>query len=74
MDIVPYEERCHFCRKRKHTKLCDFVVGKLWTSIDCRTITETCDHQMCDECATELSPGFDFCPKHVEETKKKIWK
>lgn len=71
-EIVNYQERCEFCRKRKHTKLCDFVDGYVWTSIDFQRTPNTCDRQMCDECATELAEEFHFCPEHVEVTKKKL--
>lgn len=72
MDIVPFKERCWFCRKRKATKLCDFVVGYLFTSIDFKKSTQTCDRQICDECATELGDEFHFCPLHVKITQEKL--
>jgi hypothetical protein len=71
-EIVHHQERCVFCRKRKATLLCDFVTGTIWNSIDFKIIPDTCDRQMCEECATELSPEFHFCPKCVEVTKKML--
>lgn len=71
-EIVHHSERCTFCRKRKATFLCDFVKGYFWNSIDFKKIQTTCDRAMCEECATELSKEFHFCPKCVEITKEKI--
>jgi hypothetical protein len=71
-EIVNHAERCIFCRKRKATILCDFISSYVWTSIDFERSPQTCDRQMCDECATELSEEFHFCPKCIEVTKKKI--
>lgn len=72
MDIVPYTERCDFCHKKKFTKLCDFVDGHTWTSIDFRQVPNTCDRKICDECAVNLGNDFDFCPKHAEIARKKL--
>lgn len=70
--LPPLEERCMFCRKRKATKLCDFMIGESWNSIDFQTKRETCDRQMCDKCATNLGEEFDFCPIHTKLTKEKL--
>jgi hypothetical protein len=71
-ELVHHTEKCVFCRKKKATLLCDFVKGYTWNSIDFKKRQETCDRQMCDDCATELSEEFHFCPKCVEVTKKKL--
>lgn len=64
------ENPCEFCKKRKATRLCDFVVGEFWTSIDFKTKRFTCDKPICDECALKLNDHFDFCPTHKEHVKK----
>jgi hypothetical protein len=73
MQIVSYEERCVFCRKREGTLLCDFITSYVWTSIDFKKIPQTCDRRMCEECATELSQEFHFCPKCIDITKQRIF-
>lgn len=70
--IPPLEERCWFCRKRKGTKLCDFVEGTIKTTLDFEEKSYTCDRLMCEKCATSLSEEFDFCPIHVKVTKEKL--
>lgn len=72
MEIVNYAERCVFCRKREGTLLCDFITSYVWTSINFKRTPETCDRRMCEQCATELSEDFHFCPKCIETTKLKI--
>lgn len=71
-DIIPYEDRCWFCRRRKATLLCDFVEGKAWTSIDFKSYVQTCDRHICDKCATHLGGDTHLCPKHAKEAKKKL--
>ncbi|MGG3800439.1 hypothetical protein [Metabacillus fastidiosus] len=70
--IVHHRERCVFCKKKKATLLCDFVKGSVWNSINFQTVPDTCDRSMCNDCATELSSDFHFCPKCVEITKIKL--
>lgn len=72
MEIVNYGERCVFCRKREGALLFDFITGHIWTSIDFKRTPQTCDRRMCEQCATELSEEFHFCPKCIETTKEKI--
>lgn len=43
---------CQFCKRNKHTKLCDGDVGG----------GKTCDAQMCDVCATHIGTDRDLCP------------
>ncbi len=33
--------------------------------------TETCDMPICDECATEISRGIDYCPRCMERIRQK---
>lgn len=46
--------KCQFCKTRAHTKLCDHRLGA----------SGTCDAKMCDECAKNVGPEQDLCPKH----------
>lgn len=71
-EIVHYKERCWFCRKRKATLLCDFVVGWVVTSKDFRKTSQTCDRQMCEKCATHLGGDTHFCPIHAKEAKMRL--
>lgn len=71
-EIVPYKDRCWFCRKRKATLLCDYVVCEVWTSIDFQTHAQTCDRHICDKCATHLGGATHFCPKHAREAKERL--
>ena len=71
-ELVHYLERCMICRKRKATKLCDFVVGEVWNSIDFKTAPMTCDKGMCDRCAVYLGGDTHFCPKHAREAKERL--
>ncbi|ALS27171.1 hypothetical protein IJ21_17700 [Paenibacillus sp. 32O-W] len=75
-EIVHYKDRCTVCRKRKGTRLCDYVVAQIRTSIDFQTHTMTCDALLCDECAVRVGGETDFCPKHANEAKLKLgqWK
>jgi hypothetical protein len=80
-EIIPKEERCDFCKKRKAIKLCDFPIyyGK---RLCFRGVTEedrknwsnhgTCDKKICEVCATNIDTEVDFCPKCIEKLKKVI--
>lgn len=73
MDILSYEIRCKFCKRKEATKLCDYPVGE-WTSphmIIKYGKRITCDNQMCDECAVNLGYEMDFCPDCMERLKNK---
>jgi len=50
--------KCRFCFKPS-TKLCDAVVGK---TLGGEAIT--CDAPICIDCARQVGPDKDFCPKH----------
>lgn len=58
---------CSFCKKNEATQLCDFIIGYCWTSAKDEKgrmighYHETCDNQICKECAVNVS-GFEFCP------------
>lgn len=58
---------CPYCKKNESTQLCDFVIDYYWTSAkDERgriigSETETCNNQMCKECAKNVG-GHEFCP------------
>lgn len=74
VDIIPADERCEFCKRKRATKLCDFPIG-IWASPHMvikhgRVIT--CDNKMCDDCATNIGPEMDFCPKCAADVKKII--
>ena len=51
---------CSYCDK-KHTKLCDFVVG---TQGDVFITKKTCDKPMCDDHAYSQKNGVDYCHEH----------
>lgn len=73
-DIIPYEDRCRFCKRKIATKLCDFPVG-IWASphmVIKHGKVITCDAQMCDDCAKNIGPEMDFCPRCVERLKEVI--
>ncbi|MBY0052303.1 hypothetical protein ABE205_19430 [Brevibacillus agri] len=59
---------CSFCKKNEATQFCDFVIGYAWTSAKDEKgrmiggYHETCDNEICKECATTVHGGFDFCP------------
>lgn len=36
-----------------------------WCKVEMET-TFTCDRPICDECATEIHPGIDYCPVCME--------
>lgn len=48
---------CQTCRKKPHTKLCDFPAGD----------GKTCDKRLCDGCAVHVGPDADHCPDHTTE-------
>ena len=56
LDIVPFKDRCQFCRKKRATKQCDFPTGA----------GAACGAKACDECAVSLGNEIDLCPKCVE--------
>ena len=47
---------CNFCGLPR-TKLCDYR-----TAITSHGEPATCDNYLCDSCAVNLGPDFDFCP------------
>ncbi|PAD67309.1 hypothetical protein CHH83_19680 [Bacillus sp. 7586-K] len=71
-EIVPYEDRCWNCRKYEATRLCDFVVDEMWTSLDFKRHAVTCDMPLCEKCSTRLGKETDFCPKHAKEAKEAL--
>ena len=46
--------RCQVCKKRPHTKLCDWKIDN----------ENTCDKKLCDGCAVKIDKGTDYCPEH----------
>lgn len=63
---------CTVCRIREATRLCDYVVDYVWTTLpdECgrhpRIAYMTCDAEICKQCAVRIGPGVDFCPKCAE--------
>ena len=49
-----YIAKCQVCKKRPHTKLCDFPRGD----------GRTCDKKLCDGCAVVVNKEPDYCPEH----------
>jgi hypothetical protein len=56
---------CPFCHDRYVTRLCDFM--KLSTVQNLAVTRRRCDNGMCDECATNIGLGLDYCPIHKDE-------
>lgn len=75
-ELPKWDECCQSCGKKRATKLFDYVTGTILTSIDFQRRITTCDCKLCDDCAKEMGDKYDFCPKHVEEAKRKLeqWK
>jgi hypothetical protein len=74
--IVLPKYPCSFCKKREATLFCDFVIGYSWTTAKDEkgrmigSYHETCDNQICGECAIKVS-GYDFCPS-CDELRKLV--
>lgn len=66
MDIIPADERCQFCKRKKATLLCDFPEDEIVTSLDFKPIRLTCDCKICEDCATHIAENTDFCPKCMD--------
>lgn len=58
--------KCAYC-PRRHTKLCDFVVGHEKTVASGTSISITCDKLLCDACAVPIAPNKDHCRLHKEQ-------
>lgn len=68
-------ELCEVCKRRKHTKLCDFATfAGIVSTADFRPLTQTCDNKICDKCAVGLWADCDICPDHAKELKKILLK
>lgn len=81
---------CPFCHKRPATRLCDAPVGmKRFCGHPPRSLAIflpdrivwgenptviTCDRPMCEECATEIVSGIDYCPRCIERIKERAAK
>jgi hypothetical protein len=64
---------CEICRKKEVTKLCDYAVGSgVVTSRDFQELPETCDKQMCSECATNVWFNCELCPEHANEVRSML--
>lgn len=59
-----FKNPCPVCKKREATQLCDFVIDYIWTTIDFKTESVTCDLPLCKECAYEVGVNVDLCPHH----------
>jgi hypothetical protein len=53
----PHLKLCPFCHDRYVTKLCDFK----------KPTGHVCSNGMCEECATSIGLGLDYCPIHRNE-------
>jgi hypothetical protein len=74
-EIIPADERCKVCNKRKSTRLCDAITGEYRYaghppkingefSDEPMSGVITCDMPMCEKCATQVTPYMDLCPEH----------
>ncbi|MEK3909652.1 hypothetical protein [Oceanobacillus sp. FSL W7-1309] len=77
-DLELFNNHCPLCKKRKATKLCDFIVRydnsiiffrdrNLFNKVNSPGYKhETCDLPMCEECAEKIGHQVDFCPHHYK--------
>lgn len=77
--IIPSEERCEICRKKKAEFLCDMPKGR--TKIlhiknpdgttdyknSFKNYMRTCDKRICDKCAVDLGNDVHFCKDCMEK-------
>lgn len=81
--IIPPEERCQICGKRKAEFLCDMPKGR--TKIlhiknpdgttdyknSFKSYIRTCDKRICDKCAVDLGNDVHFCKYCMEKIIKR---
>lgn len=82
--ILPANERCNICRKKKAEFLCDMPTGRMRTlhiknedgttdyENSFKWITVTCDKNICRNCSIEIAGDIHFCKKCVEKLKSVI--
>ncbi len=63
---------CRICEKRKAVYLCDMPRHRIWTTIDFKTYTSTCDHAICEKCAIEVGDGIHFCLLCAKSLKNRL--
>lgn len=67
--MLPKNERCEFCRKRKAVSLCDMpsgTIGSTITGVPGRSKL-TCDAKICEVCRIHITQNFELCPVHARE-------
>ena len=81
--IIPPEERCQICGKRKAELLCDMPKGRakmlhiknpdLTTDYknSFKSYMRTCDKRICDKCAVDLGNDIHFCKGCMNNILKK---
>lgn len=77
-ELGVFSNPCALCKKRKATKLCDYIVKydnsiiflrdhQMFKEVNSPGYKhETCDLPMCDECAKNVEHNVDFCPHHYK--------
>lgn len=72
--IIPAQDRCQDCHRKKATKLCDFAFGETGVTFHRGYLKFknqqpgliTCDKLLCDKCANFFW-GMDLCKGHYEK-------
>jgi|SRR5690554_1300528 len=71
-----FADPCALCKKRKATRLCDYIVRydnsviffrdrQLFNKVNSPGYkNETCDLPMCEDCSKNVGHQLDFCPHH----------
>ena len=85
-EILPENERCDICRKRKAKYLCDMPTFRSKTlhikkengvtdyENSFKWHTHTCDKKICEECAVGLGGDIHFCKDCFEKIRKMTYK
>lgn len=77
--IIPSEERCEICRKKKAEFLCDMPKGRAKMlhiknpdgttdyKNSFKSYMRTCDKRICSKCALDLGNDVHFCKNCVKQ-------
>lgn len=67
--IIPVNERCQFCHKKRVVSLCDMPARTVASTITGVPVGHklTCDAKLCEDCLVHVSQNFDLCPVHARE-------
>lgn len=82
--IIPSEERCEICRKKKAEFLCDMPKGRAKMlhiknpdgttdyKNSFKSYMRTCDKRICDKCAVYLGNDIHFCKNCVKQILNRV--